>query len=84
MKEVSDFISSVGFPIVVCLLMIYQQQKMSDSYINIVDSLKELISDNTKAINILIDNSKNAKGVEHNYENGKATSVTVSADKQAN
>lgn len=34
--------------------MIYQQQKMSDSYIEIVDSLKELISDNTKAINLLI------------------------------
>lgn len=84
MKEVSDFISSVGFPIVVCLLMIYQQQKMSDSYINIVDSLKELISDNTKAINILIDDSKNTKGVEHNDENEKATSVTLSTDKQAN
>ena len=54
MNDVSNFISSVGFPIVVCLLMIYQQQKMSDSYIRIVDSLKELISDNTKAINLLI------------------------------
>ena len=46
MKEVSDFISTVGFPIVVCLLMIYQQEKMSQSYIDIVQSLKELISDN--------------------------------------
>ena len=54
MNDVSNFISSVGFPIVVCLLMIYQQQKMSDSYIQIVASLKELISDNTKAINLLI------------------------------
>lgn len=54
MSDVSNFISSVGFPIVVCLLMIYQQQKMSDSYIQIVNSLKELISDNTKAINLLI------------------------------
>lgn len=54
MNDISNFISSVGFPIVVCLLMIYQQQKMSDSYIEIVDSLKELISDNTKAINLLI------------------------------
>lgn len=54
MNDVSSFISSVGFPIVVCLLMIYQQQKMSDSYIEIVDSLKELISDNTKAINLII------------------------------
>lgn len=54
MNDISNFISSVGFPIVVCLLMIYQQQKMSDSYIEIVNSLKELISDNTKAINLLI------------------------------
>ena len=27
MKEVSDFISTVGFPILVSLLMIYQQEK---------------------------------------------------------
>ena len=58
MKEVSDFISTVGFPIVVCLLMIYQQEKMSQSYIDIVESLKELISDNTKSINLLISRAK--------------------------
>ena len=58
MKEVSDFISSVGFPIVVCLLMIYQQEKLSSSYIDIVDSLKELIADNTKSINLLISRAK--------------------------
>lgn len=58
MKEISDFISSVGFPIVVCLLMIYQQEKLSQSYIDIVESLKELISDNTKSINLLISRAK--------------------------
>ena len=58
MKELSDFISTVGFPIVVCLLMIYQQEKMSQSYIDIVQSLKELISDNTKAISLLINRAK--------------------------
>ena len=58
MKEVSDFISTVGFPIVVSLLMIYQQEKMSQSYMDIVESLKELISDNTKAIGLLIDREK--------------------------
>lgn len=62
MNDISDFISSVGFPVVVCLLMIYQQQKMSDSYIQIVDSLKELISDNTKAINLLIERAKENDG----------------------
>lgn len=58
MQDVSNFISTVGFPIVVCLLMIYQQEKMSQSYIDIVNSLKELIADNTNAINFLIDKSK--------------------------
>ena len=58
MKDISDFISQVGFPIVVCLLMIYQQEKMSASYIDIVESLKDLISDNTKAINLLINRAK--------------------------
>lgn len=88
MKEVSDFISTVGFPIVVCLLMIYQQEKMSQSYIDIVQSLKELISDNTKAISLLINRAKendqkivdfynkNVAGV--NNENKQETSPTVS------
>ena len=58
MKEVSDFISSVGFPIVVCLLMIKKKKKLSSSYIDIVNSLKELISDNTKSINLLISRAK--------------------------
>lgn len=88
MKEISDFISSVGFPIVVCLLMIYQQQKMSESYIDIVNSLKELISDNTKSINLLISRAKenDAKmlqvmqgGID---ENKQETNTTVSSNEQ--
>ena len=87
MKEVSDFISTVGFPIVVCLLMIYQQEKMSQSYIDIVQSLKELISDNTKAISLLINKAKendnklvdlynkNMAGVSN--ENKQETSPTI-------
>ena len=58
MKDISDLISQVGFPIVVSLLMMYQQEKMSASYIDIVQSLKELISDNTKSINLLISRAK--------------------------
>lgn len=88
MKEISDFISTVGFPIVVCLLMIYQQEKMSQSYIDIVQSLKELISDNTKAISLLINRAKendqklvdfynkNMGGV--NNEDKQETSTTIS------
>ena len=85
MKEISDFISSVGFPIVVCLLMIYQQEKLSQSYIDIVQSLKELISDNTKSINLLISSAKEnddkmlaiMQGGNNNNENKQETSQSV-------
>lgn len=88
MKEVSDFISTVGFPIVISLLMIYQQEKMSESYVDIVNSLKELISDNTKSINLLISRAKenDAKmlqvmqgGID---ENKQETSTTVPSNGQ--
>ena len=85
MKEISDFISSVGFPIVVCLLMIYQQEKLSQSYIDIVESLKELISDNTKSINLLISRAKEndekmlaiMQGGKNNNEDKQETSQPV-------
>ena len=86
MKEISDFISSVGFPIVVCLLMIYQQEKLSQSYIDIVQSLKELISDNTKSINLLISRAKEnddkmlaiMQGGKNNNENKQETNQSIS------
>lgn len=88
MKEVSDFISTVGFPIVISLLMIYQQEKMAQSYMDIVESLKELISDNTKAISLLINRAKendnklvdlyNKNMAGENNENKQETSPTVS------
>lgn len=88
MKDISDFISSVGFPIVVSMLMIYQQQKMSESYIDIVNSLKELISDNTKSINLLISRAKenDAKIMQvmqgGNDENKQETSTIIPSDQQ--
>ena len=89
MKEISDFISSVGFPIVVCLLMIYQQEKLSQSYIDIVQSLKELISDNTKSINLLISRAKEnddkmlaiMQGGNNNNENKQETSQSLPDNK---
>lgn len=88
MKEISDFISSVGFPVVISLLMIYQQEKMSESYVDIVNSLKELISDNTKSINLLISRAKenDAKMLEVMQggidENKQETNTTVSNNGQ--
>ena len=87
MKEISEFISSVGFPIVVCLLMIYQQQKMSESYIDIVNSLKELVSDNTKSINLIMNRANEHDAIKNqlmqggNDENKQETSTTVPSDR---
>ena len=39
MQEISQLISTVGFPIVVALIMMYQNQKMMD-----------VVADNTKTI----------------------------------
>lgn len=80
MDEISDFISSVGFPILVCLLLIYQQQKLSENYIDIVNSLKELISDNTKTINLVISRFKTIQGGID--ENKQETSSIISGNEQ--
>lgn len=62
--------------------MIYQQQKMSDSYIQIVESLKELINDNTKAISLLINHAKeNDNKLTNIYSNSIKDGVN-SEDKQ--
>ena len=88
MKEISEFISTVGFPVVVCLLMIYQQQKMSESYIDIVNSLKELVSDNTKSINLILNRAKenDAKMLQLMQgdidENKQETNTTVPSYRQ--
>lgn len=59
-KEISDFVSQVGFPIVITLLLLYQQEKTTDAFIKIVDSLKELINDNTQAIQAMINLNEKA------------------------
>ena len=68
--------------------MIYQQEKLSQSYIDIVQSLKELISDNTKSINLLISRAKEndekmleIMGGANNNEDKQETSQSLS-DKQ--
>lgn len=69
MQDISNFISSVGFPIVVCLLMIYQNEKTSEQFINIVQELKELVEDNTKAINLLLKTDKQQDNLIETVDN---------------
>lgn len=67
MKELTDFISSVGFPIVVSIAMFYQNNMLSQSYQNITQELATKIESNTLAITKLterLDKDNGTKGSE--------------------
>lgn len=59
METVANFITSVGFPIVVALMMLDQNRKNSESYTKLYHELKETIDNNTRIINQLIDELRN-------------------------
>ena len=45
MQEVVTAISTVGFPIVMCILIFYYMEKESESHKQEVDGLKEVLTD---------------------------------------
>lgn len=55
MTELTDFINSVGFPIVVSIAMYYQNNVLSQSFQKISQELSTKIENNTVAINKLLD-----------------------------
>lgn len=63
MAELTDFINSVGFPIVVSIAMYYQNNVLSQSFQKISQQLSTKIEDNTVAINKLLDHL-NDKGAD--------------------
>lgn len=48
-------ISSVGFPIVMCLLCMYYVKYMSDQHKEEIDKMSEALNNNTLAIERLVD-----------------------------
>lgn len=54
-KDISDMISQVGFPIVVTLLLLYQQMKTSESYYELIEQVKALVENNTKVLNSMVE-----------------------------
>lgn len=54
-KDINDLISQVGFPIVVTLLLLYQQMKMSESYYQLIEQVKNLVENNTKILNDILE-----------------------------
>ena len=59
MDTIANLIASVGFPIIVALMMMDQNKKNSESYTKLYHELKETIDNNTKIINELIGELRN-------------------------
>lgn len=61
-NAITTMITSVGFPIVMCLLLWYQMQKNNELHKSEVDSLKDVISDVKIALTELRDAINGMKG----------------------
>lgn len=53
-KDISDMVSQVGFPVVVTLLLLYQQMKTNEGYYQLIEQVKELVENNTKVLNSIV------------------------------
>lgn len=60
-KDIGDLISQVGFPVVVTLLLLYQQMKTSDSYYQLIQQVKNLVENNTKVLDTLLEKQNENK-----------------------
>lgn len=55
MQDLSDFISTVGFPIVVAIAMFYQNNTLSANYQKLTQQLQDKIESNTEILTRLIE-----------------------------
>lgn len=55
MQDLTDFISTVGFPIVVAVAMFYQNNVLSANYQKLTQQLQDKIESNTEIITRLIE-----------------------------
>lgn len=53
-KDLGDLISQVGFPVVVTLLLLYQQMKTNDGYYQLIEQVKNLVENNTRVLNEIV------------------------------
>lgn len=52
-------ISTVGFPIVMALIMVYSNEKHTDSMLTLVQELREVLNKNTTVLNKVLDKVNN-------------------------
>ena len=55
LQELSDFISTVGFPIVVSVAMFYQNNVLSNNYQKMTEQLQKKIESNTEVMTRLVE-----------------------------
>ena len=55
MNDLSNFISSVGFPIVVAVAMFYQNNVLSANYQKLTQQLQDKVESNTEILTRLIE-----------------------------
>lgn len=58
-NEIVQAISTVGFPIIMCLYMVKSMKELNEAHKSEVDGLKEAINNNTLAITELRDKFNN-------------------------
>ena len=58
--EIANMISSIGFPIVMCLLIFKRMDEQDNRYQEQIKVMTESLNKNTEAINLLKENISNA------------------------
>lgn len=58
-KDISDMISQVGFPVVVTLLLLYQQMKTNEGYYELIKQVEQLVENNTRVLNTIMERNNN-------------------------
>lgn len=63
--DVAELISSVGFPIVMCLILVYRMKEQEKDYREQETRFQQMIDNNTNALNNLSDVIKHLKEVKN-------------------
>ena len=59
MEEISNFISTVGFPVVVAVEMFYQNNTLSTNYQKLTQQLQDKIESNTEVLTRVVEKLEN-------------------------
>lgn len=60
-QEVSNLVGTLGFPIACCIALFWQQSKSEDRWIEELNKLKEVVDNNNKLIEKLLERMANGK-----------------------